>query len=227
MSFLETLTRQTVQLMPQTQAWAQGYRALQDVCKADEQAGRTVQHPTHVLDGKTIYRPLTVEENMLVRIGNWDLGVQWNDSCSAITYGPNGLFKISLVSDDLLRLPRDFNQRTIYVDYDSLEVDGDNVKEFTRADMVSGHFLTDSQVKADPVWQFVAGNALDQYVNRQWQGKKQDHTAMGTYLPYNPRVGETRALFVINHYYSFLHGNYDLFSSDCGSFARVVSIRAE
>ncbi len=225
MSLLETLTRQTVQLMPQTKTWAQGYHALQDVCKADEQAGRTVQHPTHVLDGKTIYRPLTVEENMLARIGNWDLGQKWNDSCSAITYGPNGRIKISLISDALLRLPRDFNKLSLNIGYDSLVADGVNVREFNRADGIYDTPLTKSQAKAHPVWQFAAGNALDQYVERQWQGKNSDYAAMGTCLFSNPQVGETRALCVGNHNSSnFGCKNYDPYVN--GSFARVVPIRA-
>ncbi len=225
MSFLEKLTGQTVQLMPQTKTWAQGYHALQDVCKADEQAGRTVQHPTHVLDGKTIYRPLTVEENMLARIGNWDLGQKWNDSCSAITYGPNGLFKISLVSDALLRLPQEFNQTSTRMEYDSLIADDVNVREFNRADGIYDTPLTKSQAKAHPVWQFAGGNALDPYVDRQWEGQNSNYTAMNTHLVSNPQVGEMRALFVNDQYDSSLGGNYDLY--DCGSFARVVSIRAE
>src|SRR3989338_5616140 len=102
----------TIQLIPLASTWAQGYRALRDACAVDVQAGQTVRQPTYVLDGQTVYRPLTLGENLRARIADarthnnnvtqtpsWN---RWNDSCTAIVYGTDGKFKVQKISRDLL-----------------------------------------------------------------------------------------------------------------------------
>ncbi len=224
MSLLENLTGKSVELMPQTRTWAQGYHSLQAACYQDQQAGLSVLHPTHVLDGEAIYRPLTVEEIMLARLNNWDLGTRWDDSCSSITYGPNGLFKISLISDALLHIHERARPSLIIVEYDSLVADGINVQEFNGADGLYNTLLTKAQAKAHPVWQFAGRNTLDQYVERQWEGQSSNYTAMNTHLVPNLPVGETRALFVKSHGDSNLIGGWN---DSGGSFTRVMSSRAQ
>ncbi len=204
--------------------WTNGRDALQKACGRSIQQGRMSYHPMYVLDGQIINRPLTIKEDLRARLRDWNLGERCNDSCASITYGPNGLFKIVLISDTLLRLPVGSNQHYARIPYDSLIEDGVNVKEFNRARVISGRGLSRAEALNEEVWQFVAAEALIPYVAREWQDRDDDDSAMGIDLCSEPQVGETRALLVNCLYNSNLNASNSLYS--WSAFARVVANRA-
>ncbi len=214
-----------VSLMPLASTWAQGYHALRDACDADARAGLTVRQPTCVLDGQTIYRPLTLGEDLRARLAdarahNNDVAQapSWKrltDSCTAIIYGTDKKFKIQKISRDLLNLPPEFSQHFIEVRYDTIH--GVDVAEFDRRDAKYNEKLTREEVLRHPFWQFVAdgdSDLLHEYTQLQWAGKQAGYKGMAVWLRESPKNGELRALFVSNlNNDSYANGNDSLSGS--------------
>ncbi len=210
-----------VSCMPTASTWARGYHALRDACAADARAGLIVHQPTYVLDGQTtIYRPLTLGEDLRARIvdarahsnniaqaSSWN---SWNNSCTAIIYGTDGKFKVQKISQDLLDLAPDFKQQFVEVHYNTIR--SVDVAEFDRRDAKYNERLTREEVLHHPFWQFVADGNIDvlrDYTQLQWAGKKDDYRGMAVWLADCPYNGELRALFVSYH---------DNLSNACGVF---------
>lgn len=219
-------------LMKQTSTWASGYHALRDACETEAREGSTIVHPSFILGDKTIYRPLTLGEDLRARIidarahnnvaadsPSWS---RWNDSCTAIVYGSNGRFKVQKISPDLLRLRRDFNEPFVRVDYDGIR--GTDVCEFDRKDAKYNEALTQDEVLRHPFWLFVANNdtTLCDYTQLQWSGKTHNYKGMGIWLRDQSQRGELRALFVDDH--NYVSGAYgDISLNNGGGFLQVSS----
>ncbi len=210
----------SVELMKTETTWPKGRWALEVACIADAASSGYDIHPTVLVARKKYFRPFTIEENMRARLLNWELGRILNDSCASITYGPEGRFKIALISEALLRLPVDFDNDFTLVNYDSLQADDVIVKEFDRDNGIYDRGLNRTEALNHEVWQFVARDTLAPYVARQWQGQLESYTAMVVYLCPNPQVGETRAFCVYNHNNSYLIASDYL--NNFSVFARVL-----
>ena len=224
-----------VELMPLTSTWAQGYYALRAACEENDKNGRTVTHPTYLLEGLLIYRPLTFGENLRARIAdarvyNNDLTQalswsRWNESCTAIIYGTDGKFKIQKISHDLLSLAPDFRQKFVQGRYDTVVANNVSAMEFVRRGAKYNEGLTQDEVRRHPFWQFVADGNTDvlwEYTQLQWAGKQPGYKGMGVWLRDSPTNGELRALFVGSRSVgSGAVGKVSLGGS--GSFLRVVS----
>ena len=119
-------------LMNQTSTFALGVHALRKACDN--------AHPTFVKeDGSRIYRPLTFEENIRARLDVYNtlhnpdgsersdddrlrLFYTWLDSCTGIAYKKGTtLFKMITESENLIRIPKGFNESYLPVDYPQLQ----------------------------------------------------------------------------------------------------------
>jgi len=213
-------------LMDMANTYALGVHALRKACDC--------AHPTYVKDGSSIYRPLTFEENIRARLDDYNtlqnpdgsarsdeerlrLFNVWLDSCTGIAYKKGTtLFKIITESEDLINIPKGFNDSYIAADYSKLQgVELDSSHE------IYNQLLTRKQVMEHPAWNAAVG---DKHLIKDYAGlifRLRNGDNMGFWVRQNTSEDELRALYVYNigsisvaYGYNFLDGS--------GRFGRVT-----
>ncbi|MDP3734385.1 MAG: hypothetical protein Q8R37_04080 [Nanoarchaeota archaeon] len=220
------------EIMPQTNTYALGVHQLRIACEAEE----NTSHPTFVIDGKTVYRPLTFRENIQARVEDFytlydansnkrtvddrlRLFNTWLDSCAGIAYKADSPeFKLILQSPHLIGINESFNNEFIPIDYDS--VDGIRLN---RNNGIYNPLLTQEQVLNHPAWLAAVEEdkpLLQEYTNIVFSQTERKN--MGFYLETRVTEDKLRVLFVYElDIHSSASGCCDL--SDGGTLLRVSS----
>ena len=220
-------------LMGRTNTYASGVYALREACVNAPDCG----HPKFVKkDGSNIYRPLTFEENIRARLDNYNtlqnpdgsarsdeerlrLFNVWLDSCTGIAYKKGTtLFKIITESEDLINIPKGFNDSYIAADYSKLQgVELDSSHE------IYNQLLTRKQVMEHPAWNAAVG---DKHLIKDYAGlifKLRNGDNMGFWNRQNTPEDELRTLYVNYIGSNSIAGGYDDLYND-GRFVRVIHV---
>jgi len=225
-------------LMPQTDTYALGLHALQEVCAKENNPN----HPQFTLPDKSmIYRPLTFKENIQARVENYEtthnpngsertieerlslITERWDDSCTAVVYKAGATkFKILPISEHLIALNRDFKEDFMRTDYNTIvgsELDSKNgtYNLVMSLDSVLKHAGWLAAVEGDGALLRSYANIIFTELKRRYNTTK----GMGFWVRQNTPTDELRALFVIYlDYNSNADGDDNLY--DYGSFLRAA-----
>jgi len=220
-------------LMDMANTYALGIHALREACVNDSNCA----HPKFVKkDGSSIYRPLTFEENIRARLDDYNtlqnpdgsarsdkerlnLFNTWLDSCTGIAYKKEStLFKIITESEDLINIPKGFNDSYIAADYSKLQgVELDSSHE------IYNQLLTRKQVMEHPAWNAAVG---DKHLIKDYAGlifKLRNGDNMGFWNRQNTPEDELRTLYVNYIGSNSIAGGYDDLYND-GRFVRVIHV---
>ena len=217
-------------LMDRTKTYALGVYALREACVNDSDCG----HPKFVKKGdSSIYRPLTFEENIRARLDDYNtlqnpdgstksdaerlrLFNTWLDSCTGIAYKKRTtLFKIITESEDLINIPKGFNDYYIAVDYSKLQG-----VELDSSHGTYNKSLGKQQVLNHPGWN---ATVADSSLLKNYAGlifKLRNGKNLGFWIRQNTSEDELRALFS-NIGNSSGAGGYDGLGN-VGRFVRVT-----
>lgn len=179
------------------------------------------RNPKIMIDGKEYVRPLSALETALARVQDDKLYDNYFDTCTGVVYSGDGKLKIVQESEDLIKLPKDFKDNFLSLDYDSvkgIEIDYKNSKHKYKERLTESEALEHEFYKA-----IIPDSKIrERYIRKTFQKLKQKHSVdegMVIYLRSNPEEGEIRALlFCSNIDYYDAHGFNNL------SFARFVRV---
>ena len=205
-----------VEVMPFGRPYPAALVALQEACLADSRCGQAYA----LAHGQWVRRPLTVEENMIARIGNalehpGEKSPLWGyslSSCSAFIGGPDGKFKIEKISRTLLELKsvEHLSYGRLIVPYDDVVCD-DNCREFDKNKDKYGPNLTWDGVMHHELWSFLSPqDTLGKYMELFPSATPRRFDGMNIILRSEWRVGEVLPLSLGDglctlHFSSLLH----------------------
>ena len=229
-------------LMAEASTYANGLHALREAC---EQNNNPV-HPKFVRDdGSEIYRPLTFKENIAARVEDYETELnldgtershddrlrlfnrRWlTSSCGIAHKAKSSKFKLDLICQDLILLPKDFNSAHLPINYSShpgIELD--------KTTGLYNQSLTKTEIMEHSGWLAAVEDEKDLLktyrdivfyeLQQRNKNKIMPEKAMGFWLLNKPSDDQLRALFVGSlGSNSNANGNYDL--DNGGSFLQVT-----
>ncbi len=146
--------------------------------------------------------PLNITENLEARMKDKKLFKVYQDSCTAIHYRGDNLFKIIMDSPHLLNIPENFPDPYMIVDYNETKgIELDMNKSRYNQDLTKTQFLDHE------AWYVSFGGKLHKDGHRdarvvkkmeefaeEFYDEQGHETGMGYYLRSNPNAGELREL---------------------------------
>ena len=186
--------------------------ALDSLRKAIAKKNIPIFHQYITDKATTLVRPLTFRETLEARLNDYEtlknpddtvrtdderkaLLVNWLDSCTGIAYKAGTTkFKILPLSEDLIMLPKGFNETFKEVDYNSLkgiELDGSNG--------TYNGLLTKAEILSHPAWRAAVEDdtlLLVKYTDLIFKLLPKQNKVMGFYVRSNTAKDELRALAV-------------------------------
>ena len=162
---------------------------LQQECSQDSNNAQ----PTIIINGQTIYRPLTFAENLEARLQDNSLWNKWLESCTAIAYQAGTTkFKIIPLNFDLIDLDPQFKQLYLAIDYNNVNgiIELDSLDPLVKYNQD----LTKQEAISHPAWQAVVPQkTLEPYAKIYFSQKNK---GMGFYVSQNTTQDQLRALYV-------------------------------
>ncbi len=187
-------------VMPRQSTYAKGVQALREECEQDTSS----QQPRiTLLNGTTVYRPLTFAENIRARVEaykSWDKSLfdTWLDSCTGIAYKKGTTkFKIIPECSQLIGIERNFKGSFLPVNYSHI----DEI-QFDSAKGKYNQLLTKEEMLEHQAWRTLVEDKalLRAYADIVFAVYAEKYTKtdklMGFEMRQNTETDELRAVFV-------------------------------